>query len=60
MLKATCSLGTNRDLHENIGMGHLGLRAFANLVSDERLDDLPFILETPMLDVSLNSSVFSR
>ena len=60
VLKPTFSLGTHRDLHENIGMGHLGLRAFANLVSDERLDDLPFILETPMLDVSLDYIVFCQ
>ena len=47
---------SHRDLHENIGMGKLGLLAFANLMSDSRLDELPIILETPMLDGTLNAA----
>tara|TARA_R110002003_G_scaffold53_4_gene4661 strand:- start:14004 stop:15086 length:1083 start_codon:yes stop_codon:yes gene_type:complete len=39
--------GSNRDMHANIGTGHLGLRAFHNIVNDERLHGLPMILETP-------------
>jgi AP endonuclease-1 len=46
---------SHRDLHQNIGMGELGLLAFANLMADPRLDGLPFILETPMLDGTLNA-----
>lgn len=38
---------SHRDLHENIGCGHIGLIGFAALMGDPRLDDLPFILETP-------------
>ena len=40
-------LGSNRDLHANIGTGFLGLRAFHNLMNEKRLQGLPFILETP-------------
>ncbi|KAJ4347202.1 DNA-(apurinic or apyrimidinic site) lyase [Didymosphaeria variabile] len=37
-----------RDLHARIGTGYLGLRAFHNLVNDERLHGLPMVLETPI------------
>lgn len=40
--------GSHRDLHARIGTGYLGLRAFHNLVNDERLHGLPMILETPI------------
>ena len=43
-------LGSNRDLHANIGTGFLGLRAFHNLMNEKRLQGLPFILETPTDD----------
>ena len=39
---------SHRDLHANIGTGFLGLRAFHNLVNDERFTGLPLILETPI------------
>jgi AP endonuclease-1 len=39
---------SNRDLHARIGTGYLGLRAFHNLVNDERLHGLPMVLETPV------------
>ncbi|EAS35795.3 apurinic endonuclease (APN1) [Coccidioides immitis RS] len=41
-------LGSNRDLHANIGTGFLGLRAFHNVMNDKRLEGLPMILETPI------------
>ncbi|KAI5116240.1 hypothetical protein M0805_001234 [Coniferiporia weirii] len=41
-------LGSNRDRHENIGLGHLGLAPFALLSRDERLKDIPLVLETPI------------
>ncbi|KAF2457384.1 DNA-lyase, partial [Lineolata rhizophorae] len=41
-------LGSGRDLHANIGTGFLGLRAFHNLVNEERLWGLPLVLETPI------------
>ncbi|KAF2134592.1 AP endonuclease [Dothidotthia symphoricarpi CBS 119687] len=40
-------LSSHRDLHARIGTGYLGLRAFHNIVNDERLHVLPMILETP-------------
>ncbi|EON63780.1 hypothetical protein W97_03008 [Coniosporium apollinis CBS 100218] len=41
-------LGSGRDLHANIGTGCLGLRAFWNVVNEERLVGLPMVLETPI------------
>lgn len=41
-------LGANRDLHQNIGLGYLGLEAFRVLMNDKRLEGLPMVLETPM------------
>ncbi|KAM3084797.1 DNA-(apurinic or apyrimidinic site) lyase [Clarireedia jacksonii] len=40
-------LGSNRDLHANIGTGFLGLRAFHNVVNFEPFQHLPMVLETP-------------
>jgi AP endonuclease-1 len=41
-------LSSHRDLHARIGTGYLGLRAFHNIVNDERLHGLPMVLETPV------------
>jgi AP endonuclease-1 len=41
-------MGSKRDLHANIGMGFLGLRAFHNVMNEKRLEGLPMILETPI------------
>lgn len=41
-------LGANRDLHQNIGLGYLGLEAFRLVMNDKMLEGLPMILETPM------------
>ncbi|KAK2865006.1 hypothetical protein FQN49_004001 [Arthroderma sp. PD_2] len=41
-------LGSNRDLHANIGTGFLGLRAFHNLMNDKRVQGMPMVLETPI------------
>lgn len=43
-------LGRNVDRHENIGRGTLGLEAFARILADPRLRDLPFVLEVPGYD----------
>jgi deoxyribonuclease IV len=40
-------LGSNRDRHENIGDGDLGIEAFAQLVNHAALAGLPGILEVP-------------
>ena len=38
---------SHRDLHQNIGLGFLGLRAFHNVMNEPRFQNLPLILETP-------------
>ncbi|CAG8448145.1 6843_t:CDS:10 [Ambispora leptoticha] len=41
---------SGRDLHQNIGKGYLGLEAFRLIMNDDRLNELPLILETPVVD----------
>lgn len=38
---------SHRDLHQNIGLGFLGLRAFHNIMNEPRFQNMPLILETP-------------
>ncbi|KAK7203347.1 Apn1 protein [Myxozyma melibiosi] len=40
-------LGSNRDLHQNIGLGFLGLESFRVLMNTKHVEGLPMILETP-------------
>ncbi|KEF52173.1 AP endonuclease 1 [Exophiala aquamarina CBS 119918] len=40
-------LNSHRDLHQNIGLGFLGLRAFHSVMNEPRFQGLPLILETP-------------
>ena len=40
-------LGSSRDRHASLGKGFLGINTFKNLMRDERLSGIPFILETP-------------
>ena len=40
-------VGAHKDRHEPLGLGHLGLACFARIFRDERLCELPMILETP-------------
>ncbi len=40
-------LGSRVDRHEQIGEGYIGRKSFRLLVNDERLHDVPMILETP-------------
>jgi deoxyribonuclease-4 len=40
-------LGSRIDRHENIGKGMIGKKPFQWIMSDERLKDIPKILETP-------------
>lgn len=39
--------GSRKDRHERIGLGTLGLSTFEAVVTNERLRDLPMVLETP-------------
>ena len=39
--------GSKKDRHEKIGLGHIGDEAFKKIVQNPRVQNLPFILETP-------------
>ncbi|MCJ1249255.1 hypothetical protein MMC30_006478 [Trapelia coarctata] len=39
---------SHRDLHQNIGLGFLGLRAFHNVMNEPQFEGLPLVLETPI------------
>lgn len=41
-------LGANRDLHQKLGYGFLGLEVFRIVANDKRLQDIPIVLETPV------------
>lgn len=43
-------LGANRDLHQFLGEGFLGLDVFRLVANDPRLKNIPIILETPVKD----------
>lgn len=40
-------LGSRVDRHDNIGEGKIGLQGFKVIMQDQRLSDIPMILETP-------------
>lgn len=42
---------SNKDRHQKIGLGTLGVDAFRKIVTHPRLKNLPFFLETPQQDV---------
>ena len=44
-------LGSRVDRHESIGIGLMGNRFFELLMADERMNDIPIILETPNPDL---------
>jgi len=44
-------LGSRVDRHDSIGEGKIGLEAFKLIMNDERIDDIPMILETPNSDI---------
>ena len=41
-------LGCKKDRHENIGKGLIGIDAFRFLMNDNRFNDIPMVLETPL------------
>ncbi len=43
-------LGSHKDRHEKLGLGNLGYEAIKRIVQNPRLQNLPFILETPNED----------
>lgn len=45
-------LGSNKDRHEDIGKGEMGVEAFRYIINHSNLKDLPGILETPSYESS--------
>ena len=43
-------LAANRDLHQKLGLGYLGLDVFRFIANDPKLEGLPIVLETPVKD----------
>lgn len=43
-------IGANKDLHQKLGYGYLGLEVFRIIANDDRLKNIPIILETPVKD----------
>jgi AP endonuclease-1 len=41
-------LGANRDLHQRLGYGFLGLEVFRAIANSPRVQDIPIVLETPV------------
>ena len=44
-------IGAHKDRHENIGYGHIGFENIINIVYNERIKNIPIILETPYVDI---------
>ncbi len=42
--------GSHKDRHENIGFGHIGFDTLIDIIYNQRLEDVPKILETPYVD----------
>lgn len=42
--------GAHKDRHENFGFGHIGFDMLMSVVYNERLENIPKILETPYVD----------
>ena len=43
-------LGAHKDRHENFGLGNVGFDTLMNVIYNERLENVPKILETPYVD----------
>jgi len=44
------ALGSHRDRHQHLGKGEIGLEGLCSFLWDERIRELPAVLETPMDD----------
>ena len=47
-------IGSHKDRHENIGYGTIGFDNLINIIYNERLNNIPKILETPYVDDVIN------
>lgn len=43
-------MGSHKDRHENIGFGEIGFDNLIRIIYDERIEEIPKILETPYVD----------
>ncbi len=43
-------VGSHKDRHANIGQGEIGLENIMKVINEQRLDNIPMILETPYID----------
>ena len=43
---AKFGLGSKKDRHESLGKGELGFSAFKNIINDDKIGEIPLILET--------------
>ena len=43
-------INSHKDRHENLGYGTIGFDTLINIIYNERIEDIPKILETPYLD----------
>lgn len=48
-------IGSHKDRHENIGFGNIGFTNLIKIIYDEKLKDIPKILETPYVTPDDNS-----
>ncbi len=48
---------SNKDRHEKIGQGTIGLNAIINIINHPKLKDLPFYLETPNDDIGYKEEI---
>lgn len=44
------TLGAHKDRHENLGFGTIGFETLVSIIYNERLENVPKILETPYVD----------
>ena len=44
------AVGSHKDRHENIGFGNIGFNTLINIIYNDKLTDIPKILETPYVD----------
>ena len=44
-------IGSKKDRHENIGYGYIGFDSLLNVIYNDKLSNIPFILETPYISL---------
>ena len=50
------NIGSHKDRHANIGYGTIGFNNILNVVYNKKLNNIPFILETPYVNRNTNDS----